>query len=390
MVAGTVALDMIPQFPSATCRRNEILMEGKTVYIPDIQFILGGCVSNTGIAMHRLGAETVLCSKVGDDPLAAVVRRLLSDSGAEVQLQELKGHVSSATIVVAPEGSDRTFWHRRGASQIYSLADIPVDVAKSCDLFHFGYPTGMTCMYQDGGETLRDLYRGVKQLGLTTSMDLSLPGLTSESAQADWKTILQKVLPYVDVFLPSLEELLLLLHREYYMDVLQRAGADYAIKYVDLSILPELADEVLTMGPKVFGIKLGEKGIYLRTAQEEAFSSFGRLSATLYPGWFNRELMELPYRPNRFCSANGAGDTAIAGFLAGMMEGHSPEDCLHLAAGAAACRIETGHQGIVSSTELLKRAHNGWEKIGAAPECGQWIVTNENVYASLRDGGRAE
>ncbi len=386
MVAGTVALDMIPQFPPATCRRDEILMEGKTVYIPDIRFILGGCVSNTGIAMHRLGAETILCSKVGDDPLAGVVRRLLEESGAAVQLKELKGHASSATIVVTPEGNDRTFWHRRGASQIYALPDISADVAKSCDLFHFGYPTGMTCMYSDGGETLRDLYRGIKQMGLTTSMDLSLPGLTSESAQADWKTILQKVLPYVDVFLPSLEELLLLLHRAYYMDILQQAGADYAIKYIDLSILPDLADEVLAMGPKVFGIKLGEKGIYLRTAQEEAFASFGRLSAVLSPCWYGRELLELPYRPNHFCSANGAGDTAIAGFLAGMMDGCGPEDCLHLATGAAACRIETGNQNIASAEVLLRRARSGWEKLGAAPECGGWIKTAENVYASPQDG----
>ena len=53
MVAGTAALDMIPQFPASACRRDEILMEGKTVYLPDIQLILGGCVSNTGIAWGR-------------------------------------------------------------------------------------------------------------------------------------------------------------------------------------------------------------------------------------------------------------------------------------------------------------------------------------------------
>lgn len=143
MVAGTAALDMIPQFPASACRRDEILMEGKTVYLPDIQLILGGCVSNTGIAMHRLGAEVILCSKVGGDPLAGVVRQMLEESGAEVRLAELKGHATSATVVVAPEGSDRSFWHRRGASQVYALSDIPADAAERCDLFHFGYPTGM-------------------------------------------------------------------------------------------------------------------------------------------------------------------------------------------------------------------------------------------------------
>ena len=94
--------------------------------------------------------------------------------------------------------------------------------------------------------------------------------------------------------------------------------------------------------------------------------------------------MELPYRPERFRSANGAGDTAIAGFLAGMMDGCGPEDCLRLAAGAAACRIETGHQGIPSAREVLERARAGWEKLGTAPE-GGWAETAEGLYASPRD-----
>ena len=60
------------------------------------------------------------------------------------------------------------------------------------------------------------------------------------------------------------------------------------------------------------------------------------------------------------------------------------EDCLRLAAGAAACRIETGHQGIPSAREVLERARAGWEKLGTAPE-GGWAETAEGLYASPRD-----
>ena len=117
VVAGTIALDIVPAFPKDTCESAEILMEGKTIYIDDISLILGGCVSNTGVAMHRLGAPVTLCSKIGDDPLGDVVRRMLEKTGTKYVLARSTGKNSSATIVVTPEGKDRTFWHRRGASQ---------------------------------------------------------------------------------------------------------------------------------------------------------------------------------------------------------------------------------------------------------------------------------
>lgn len=365
MVAGTIALDIIPKFPPEACMRDQLLAEGKTIYISDIALVLGGSVSNTGIAMHRLGANVVLTSKVGDDPLGVVVKHLLESDEVESRLEVIPGKGSSTTIVTVPKGSDRTFWHRRGASQEYSFKDLNQEVLAQSDLFHFGYPTGMRCMYIDGGETLKKLYRGVKERGLTTSLDLSLPGLTSESGQADWKSILTGVLPYVDVFLPSLEETLFLFRKEYYLDVLKQAGNSYAIDYIDLSVLRELGDEVLGLGTKVFGLKLGKKGMYLRTAGAEAFQSFGALGAEISKDWWNREILEPPYQMKEMCSTNGAGDTAIAGFLTGLMEGCGPEQCMKLASGAAATRIESaaGVKAICGAQPILDRIGAGWDKL---------------------------
>ncbi|MGE4276478.1 MAG: carbohydrate kinase family protein [Lawsonibacter sp.] len=365
MVAGTIALDIIPQFSPEACRRDDLLAAGKTIYIDDIALNLGGLVSNTGIAMGRLGAGVVLTSKVGDDPLGAVIRRLLEQSGVECRLEVTPGRGTSATIVTVPQGGDRVFWHRRGASQEYSFEDLDQEVLERSDLFHFGYPTGMRCMYLDGGENLMQLYRGVKRAGLTTSLDLSLPGLTSESGQADWKGILTKVLPLVDVFLPSLEETLFLFRRDFYLDVLKRAGSEYAIDYIDLSVLRELGEEMLSLGVKVFGLKLGKKGMYLRTAGAEAFRLFGALGDVVTQEWWNREILEPPYQMKQMCSTNGAGDTAIAGFLTGLMEGWGPERCLRLATGAAAVRIEStqGAKAICGSGPILKRIGDGWPKL---------------------------
>lgn len=389
MLAGTIALDIIPHFPPGACRRDELLAEGKTIYLDGIDLTLGGLVANTGLAMHRLGADVVLTSRVGDGPLGGVVSRLLEKTEVPSMLEAVPEGRTSTTIVTVPKGSDRVFWHQRGASQEYSFASLDRDTLKRSDLFHFGYPTGMECMYTDGGENLRALYQGVKGLGLTTSLDLSLPGLTSQSGQADWRKILSKTLPYVDVFLPSLEETLFLLHRDRYLKILERAGNEYAIDYIDLDTLRELGDEVLGLGAKVFGLKLGKKGMYLRTAGAEAFRDFGALGDTITKEWWNREILEPPFRVTRICSTNGAGDTAIAGFLTGLMDGDCPERCLRLALGAAACRIESpwGAEGICEKRFLLERMKGGWEKEkleGLDPGYWKWNQ-NRRAYFSVDD-----
>ena len=365
VVAGTIALDIIPRFPEDACSRDELLVAGKTIYIDGIDVALGGLVANTGIAMSHLGADVTLVSKVGGDSFGVVVRNLMEQAGVKYELKVVPELGTSTTIVTVPKASDRIFWHRRGASQEYSSDDLDEKMLAEAELFHFGYPTGMKCMYIDGGRRLRELYQTAKSAGLTTSMDLSIPGLTSESAKADWKHILAETLPYTDIFLPSLEETLFLFHREYYLDVLARAGSEYAVDYIDLSILQQLGDEILALGAKVFGLKLGKKGIYLRTADASAFDKFGALGALVDKSWWNRELLEPPYQPEQMCSTNGAGDTAIAGFLTGIMNGWTPERCLKLATGAAAFRIESPQavQAVCSTERVMERTAVGWRKL---------------------------
>lgn len=369
VVAGAMALDMIPNFPVDSSSKDQIFAEGKTVYLDGISFILGGCVSNTGVAMHRLGADTILFSKIGEDPLGAIVKELMMAENVNGHFTTVKGQKSTTTIVVVPEGCDRVFWHRRGASQEYTFADLPPEIMTQSDVFHFGYPTGMRCMYIDGGDNMVDMFSRIKQeYGLTTSMDLSVPGFSSDSGKANWREIMHRTLPYVDIFLPSIEELLFIFRKDLYIDILKKADGKYAIDYIDFSVLQELSDEILSFGVKVFGVKLGKKGIYLRTAGADAFSNIGKLGGSLGASWHDRELMDRPYKPEPYVSTNGAGDSAIAGFLAGMMDGLDPENTLCLASATAATRIESrdGVHGICSKDEILQRIHSGWKKL---PDC---------------------
>ena len=125
-----------------------------------------------------------------------------------------------------------------------------------------------------------------------------------------------------------------------------------------------LADQVMEMGAKVLLIKCGAPGIYYRTAHREILEGVGprvELDADL---WSSREGFEKSYRPRRIRSGPGAGDTTIAAFLTGMLEGMTLEQCLRLAAAAgASCVAEyDALSGIPSLEKLMEKIAGGWEK----------------------------
>ena len=66
-VAGHICLDIIPTFHSASREFKDILIPGKLIDVGPASMATGGSVSNTGIALHRLG-------RVGEDPIQLVAR----------------------------------------------------------------------------------------------------------------------------------------------------------------------------------------------------------------------------------------------------------------------------------------------------------------------------
>ena len=200
-------------------------------------------------------------------------------------------------------------------------------------------------MYEDGGAELAEIFRRVKGLGLTTSLDMAAVDPDSEAARADWEEILKNVLPYVDYFVPSAEELCFMADRERYQGWLARAGGGdvTAVLRWEEDIRP-LARKVLAMGARNLLIKCGAPGLYYTDG--------------------TRELFERSYKPERVLSGTGAGDTSIAALLKALMDGYSVEDCLHLAAATGASCVEAydALSGLRPFEELLRKIEAGWEK----------------------------
>ncbi len=155
--------------------------------------------------------------------------------------------------------------------------------------------------------------------------------------RADWRRILERVIPYVDFFVPSIEELCFMLDRQRFEAWQLRSNGEDITDSPDLERdIQPLAGECMKLGAKVLMIKCGVKGMYYRTAGQEILGSIGKNLSLNVEEWKEKEGFERSYIPERVLSGTGAGDTGIAAFLCVMLEGKALESCMYLAAAKGA------------------------------------------------------
>ena len=366
IVAGHICIDFTPAFECEKQKKIEaILAPGKLINVGSAQFHPGGTVANTGLAMKLLGADVSLMGKTGKDAFGAMLLRELEKHGSADGMIVSEGQETAYTVVLAIPGIDRFFLHHTGANDTFRADDIDYDKCREAVLFHFGYPTIMAEMYRNGGRELTRMFSQVKQCGCLTSLDMSAIEENSEAAGADWVQIFENTLPYVDFFLPSVEELCFAIDRERYHRLLAAAnGRDMAeVVSVEEDVVP-LADRLLEMGCKVVMIKCGAPGFYYKTAEHSAFLEMEKNSGIDFSAFAGREGFERSYVPEAVVSGTGAGDTTIAAFLTAMIQGYPFEKCLQLAAATGACCVAATDalSGLKPFAELEQKISAGWEK----------------------------
>lgn len=362
VVAGHLCVDVIPEFEQGVSSLATLLTPGRLNKVGPALISTGGSVSNTGIALHRLGMSVRLMGKVGRDLFGGAILDVVR--GYDEALTE--GMIvdpaadSSFTLVINPPGVDRIFLHCPGANDTFGAADIDLEKVRGARIFHFGYPPIMRRMYLHDGAELADVLRSVRALGVTTSLDMAQPDPNSEAGRVDWERVLANVLPHVDLFLPSLDETLFMLDRLRY-DAMQSGALD---RTPDGELLHAVSERLLGMGAAVVGLKLGDRGLYLRTTPDpERLQRAGAAFDPLPAGWLGRELVTPCYVAN-VRGTTGAGDCTIAGLLTSLLHSASAEQAiLHATAvGAASVESPDATGGVPRWEEVQRRLAGGWAK----------------------------
>lgn len=233
VIAGHICIDMIPEFYSGGNNLTDVLSPGKLVNVGAMVSATGGTVPNTGGALQKFGLNTVFIGKIGNDVLGGTITNLLKSRGSNTNYIKISDEDSTSyTVVLSMPGIDRIPLHSPGANDTFGKNDIPFDLLNNAKLFHFGYPPLMKRLFNDGGHELFEIFSLSKAKGATTSLDMSRPDPNSPAGKIDWLSYLEKVLPAVDIFLPSI-------------------------------------DELIDMGAAIVAIKLGKFGLYLQVTNNE-------------------------------------------------------------------------------------------------------------------------
>lgn len=367
VVAGHLCLEVIPDMSRSSREKFEVMFRpGRLLNVGPITFATGGAVSNTGLALNKLGIPAALMGRIGEDIFGEAIKGIIASHGAGLtDTLIVDPHaVSSYTVIINPPGIDRIFLHCPSANDTFGAADIRYDLVAGARLFHFGYPPLMKRMYEDDGAELCAIYRRVKGMGLTTSLDMALPDVNSPAGSANWPAIVRGVLPYVDVFLPSIEEILYMLRRDTYNDLLARAGGAGILPQVSAALLHGLSDELIGLGVGIVGLKLGDRGLYVRTAGRSAIERMGRARPADAAAWADQELWAPCFQVD-VAGTSGSGDCTIAGFLSGLLRGMPPEHTVTAAVAVGACNVEQADtlSGVRPWGETMQRIAAGWARL---------------------------
>ena len=281
---------------------------GRLELIEQLELHTGGCAANTGIDLAKIGLKTAVVGKVGKDGFGDFIKNELEKNQVDITgLVEQEGINTSSSIVIVNRQGERPFIHCLGANAHFKEEDVNDSIIeKSKVLFIAG---ALLMPLLDGEPTMRMLKKAQAN-GIYTAMD------TAWDSTGKWGETVMQCLPYLDLFIPSIEE---------------------AEMISGKSDVEQMADMFLDKGVKLAVIKLGKKGCFIKNSQGYKYeiATYSHIKAT---------------------DTTGAGDSFVAGFLTGIVKGWDLWQCGKFAnAVGTHCVMSVGaSKGIKSLEETLE------------------------------------
>ena len=244
---------------------------GKLVLADQMELHTGGCATNTGVALAKIGIDTGLVGKVGEDGFGDFVISTVQGHGIDSRgiARDPRNNTSGTMVMIHSDG-ERSFIHYLGANATLVESDVDFEFVEGAKILHVA---GTFLMPSFDGQPTAKVLKKAQQMGITTSLD------TAWDSRGRWMELLAPCLPYMDYAVPSIEEARMVTGRHEPADV---------------------AKALMDRGVKVVGLKMGEDGCYIRSADAE---------------------IRIPKYDVDAVDACGAGDAFAAGFLTGVAKG---------------------------------------------------------------------
>ncbi|MFK5977371.1 MAG: sugar kinase [Rhizobiaceae bacterium] len=170
---------------------------GNVEFIEEIKLTVAGTAGGTVVDAAKLGLNSLAVGAVGDDEKADWVLLTLEKHGVDIStMQRLSGVPTSATILNIRPNGDRPALHMRGASDHFEVPETMYDQVFDAPIIHLG---GTGLLQKLDGKPSEILLAEAKRRGLTVTFDLI--GTDENTIK-----IVKPLLPYIDYFMPSIEE----------------------------------------------------------------------------------------------------------------------------------------------------------------------------------------
>lgn len=284
---------------------------GNVDFIDEIRLTVAGTAGGTVVDTAKLGLSSLAVGAVGDDEKADWVLMTLQKHGIDTScMQRVSGVPTSATILNVRPNGERPALHVRGASDHFDVPVTLYDKVFASPIIHLG---GTGLLKKLDGPASLVLLKEAKRRNCTVTFDLI-------AASAETARIVEPLLPFIDYFMPSIEEA---------KDMSGQSSAEDCASYY------------LDKGAACCVFTLGGDGAYY------AHRDGTRLTSKAY------EVAVV--------DTTGCGDAFDAGFIAALHHKMNVDDSLRFAQ-AAAGLVATGlgsDAGIVSFEQTMQ-AMKSW------------------------------
>lgn len=261
---------------------KELPVKGGCSFSSSVIINHGGGGGNVAVALHKLGFNITIISKLGKDIFGDFIKKYFEDMGINTKHLYFSDYSTGLTVgLISPDGEKRWIAVRGDAADLH----IKEKEINEIELLNFLYISGVVIAEgKESKETAIKLAERVFKSGGKVFLDPNLR-LPEWKISKEIKNAFEHIFKYINVFIPNQKELQLL-------------GEDEDMK--------KSASNILQKGVQGIWVKKGNQGCSYFTKEKH---------------------FQLPAHEIKVIDTSGAGDAFDSAIIYGTLSGFKPEKC---------------------------------------------------------------